>query len=202
MDDHQTKLLEGISELFNSTQHSDLIIYIGKKELPAHALILAAQSEFFEKALKPGFKEEETKVFRFETGSEHAYWRVFNYLYTGDYSDEPCQDLEVDDDIELLKHVRVYELADFFFIDNLKELVRQKFESKLQTCWVSETLVDCISELYSTTPYGKDNAIKRVVLSMVYKNINELWSKRAFKDLVRSNGDFAADLINKVIRLR
>ncbi|KAI9725707.1 MAG: hypothetical protein M1834_009753 [Cirrosporium novae-zelandiae] len=193
MDGDQTKLLKGIS----NTEYSDVTIYIGKIELPAHASVLAVQSRYFEKALKSRFQEGETKVFRFESGSGHAYWRVFDYLYTGTYSDEAYQNLEIDDDIELLKHIRVYALADFFFIDELKEIACKMFKSKLQNLWVSETLVDCISEVYTTT-HEEDKAMRRVVLDVVSNHLKDLWNGKVFQNLVRDNGNFAVDLVEKL----
>ncbi len=57
--------------------------------MPVHGLVLATQSEFFKTGLSSQFTEARTKEFHFTEGSLQAYWRVFEYMYTGKYSEEP-----------------------------------------------------------------------------------------------------------------
>jgi len=47
--------------------------------------VLAAQSKYFNRAFKDNFLEATTKEIQFENKG-HAYWRVFQYMYTGKYS--------------------------------------------------------------------------------------------------------------------
>lgn len=84
------------SRLFNNAKHSDVKIHIGKAELSAHSLVLVVGSKYFDTALRSGLQEGETKIFNFNEGHEHAHWRVFHYLYTGNYSDEADQHLKVE----------------------------------------------------------------------------------------------------------
>lgn len=79
---------------FNNPDFADVKIYIGAYELPAHSLVLASQSPFFQKALNSNFREGKDKKFHFTEGSAHAHWRVFEYMYTGDYTEEPAQVLD------------------------------------------------------------------------------------------------------------
>ncbi|OBR13428.1 hypothetical protein CH63R_02154 [Colletotrichum higginsianum IMI 349063] len=119
-----------------SIDHADVKIRIGEFELPAHGLVLAAHSPYFKKALKGNFQESESKTFEFSKGIAHAYWRVFEFMYTSNYSEEVesfeaqggysllksqnSADLRTDDADELTKHVQVYVLADFFLMLKLK----------------------------------------------------------------------------------
>ena len=90
---------------FDDETFADIIIRLGTVELPAHSIILAHQSAYFARALKGGlgaaegreltFKEANSKEFTFEEGSMQAYWRLFEYMYTGEYSDEPSTKLDV-----------------------------------------------------------------------------------------------------------
>ncbi|KAI1421352.1 BTB/POZ domain-containing protein [Xylaria sp. FL1777] len=196
-DSERTLLIEGIAKLFNNPNHADVKIYIGERELPAHSVVLVTQSPFFQKALSGHFHEGNAKQFLFKDGSLHAHWRVIEYMYTGSYSEEPAEVLDTEDDHELIKDVRVYVTAEFFMLDDLKEHALQKFKSKLKQLWVSELLVDCIREIYSSTTvseYGLRNAVVEIVRS----NWRELWGKKAFRDLIRAGGDFAVDLMDKL----
>ena len=46
------------------------------------------QSAYFEKAFQESFAEGSSGELRFNDGSGAAHWRVLEYLYTGDYSDD------------------------------------------------------------------------------------------------------------------
>lgn len=61
--------------------------------LPAHALVLYACSSFFRRSLVGQFKEAQSKQYEFDEGKAQAYWRVFEYMYTNEYSDEPAPSL-------------------------------------------------------------------------------------------------------------
>jgi BTB/POZ domain len=76
--------------LFNDAEYSDVTIFIGKSKtkLPAHSLVLCIRSPYFADALKGEFVEGKTREFTYAEDSPHALWRVFQYIYTGDYSDE------------------------------------------------------------------------------------------------------------------
>lgn len=56
--------------------------------LPVHKSVICIQSPYFENAFKEKMVEGITGELKFEQGSGPAYWRVFEYLYTGNYSKE------------------------------------------------------------------------------------------------------------------
>lgn len=39
-------------------------------------------------------KEGNARKFEYSEGSMQAYWRVFEYMYTGKYSEKPCMKLD------------------------------------------------------------------------------------------------------------
>lgn len=55
--------------------------------------MLTAQSSYFKRALLGEMQEGKTRKFEYSEGSMHAYWRVFEYMYKGTYSEEPCMKL-------------------------------------------------------------------------------------------------------------
>lgn len=55
--------------------------------------MLSAQSEYFKAALRSPMKEATEKKFEYSEGSMHAHWRVIEYMYRGEYSEDPAQPL-------------------------------------------------------------------------------------------------------------
>jgi hypothetical protein len=78
--------------LFNNTNYSDAEIHIHDVILPVHKSIICIQSDYFANAFRPEFVEGDTGVITFKEGGGAAYWRVFEYLYTGDYSEKLSTD--------------------------------------------------------------------------------------------------------------
>ncbi|OBT81355.1 hypothetical protein VE02_10214 [Pseudogymnoascus sp. 03VT05] len=117
--------------LFNNSKYADVKLYLGesKTQFLAHQVVLGTRSPYFDDALRSEFKEGITHEFTYDEESPHALWRVLQYMYTGNYTDEPSECLESEgDDLELLKHPRVYALADMFRMEELKNLSCKKFE--------------------------------------------------------------------------
>ncbi|KAF1992736.1 hypothetical protein P154DRAFT_549934 [Amniculicola lignicola CBS 123094] len=110
--------------MFNNTKYSNATIIIYNVTLPVYKFVVYTQSEYFKKAFQVAFIEGSSGELIFNGGSGAAHWRVFEYLYTGDYSDPPLNNLEgkLLDDSPLLKDPCVYALADMFFLEDLKAL--------------------------------------------------------------------------------
>jgi hypothetical protein len=120
-----------------------------------------------------------------------AYWRVFEYLYTGGYSDGlsskalegklntifcPAYHLTDTDDPKLLRDARVYALADMFFLEELKNLSVAKLKQELDNASIqwkrkialcddawSDAFLECIREIYATT-LDYNCALRKVVV--------------------------------------
>ena len=90
---HSETLLWAIHMCFNSKIYADVKIRLGSVELPAHAIVLSAQSDYFKAALRSPMKEATERKFEYSEGSMHAHWRVFEYMYRGEYSEDPAQPL-------------------------------------------------------------------------------------------------------------
>lgn len=101
------------------------------------------------------------------------------------------------DDDELAKDVRVYVLADYFFVEGLKDYALERFKSKAQQLWVSENFVDCIRDVYEST---QDLEFREVVLGVAYEHLPDLWSKKPFRDLIHEGGDLAVALMGEIIK--
>ncbi|KAL6880824.1 hypothetical protein J3F83DRAFT_719954 [Trichoderma novae-zelandiae] len=195
---HSETLLWAIHMCFNSMIYADVKIRLGSVELPAHAIVLSAQSDYFKAALNSSMKEATERKFQYSEGSMHAHWRVFEYLYRGEYSEDPAGPLgSITDDDELIKDIRVYQLADYFKVEGLKEYALQNFESKIKHLWVSEGFVDCIRDVYGATNLGYE--MRKAILQTARSHLGELWEKKAFRLLVREGGDFPMEVISGFI---
>ncbi|KAH7119540.1 hypothetical protein B0J11DRAFT_582072 [Dendryphion nanum] len=192
------KFMRNVAGLFNSLKYSDATILIHDVKLPVHKSIICIQSEYFEKAFQETFVEGASGLLTFNDGSGAAYWRVFEYLYTGDYSDDLSKDFE--DDSPLLKDPRVYALADIFFLKDLKTLSTTKLQRKLQDLWTSDSFPECIREVYASTP-SSDRAIRSTVVEVVSVRKLDLGKKAIFKDLIHEGGDFVVDYFERITSL-
>ncbi|KAI1532888.1 BTB POZ domain-containing protein [Pyrenophora tritici-repentis] len=196
MEARSAKFMRDIARMFNDTKYSDATVVIHKKELPVHKSVICTQSEYFEKAFQGVFVEGSSGVLTFNNDSGAAHWRVFEYLYTGDYSDDLSHDFE--DDPALLKEPRVYVLANMFFLEDLKALATAKLQQKLQNLWTDDSFPDCIREIYATT-LDSDHAMRSAVIEVAKAHVKELGRKSVFKDLIHEGGDFAVHYFESVV---
>ncbi|XWW94389.1 hypothetical protein V2A60_002332 [Cordyceps javanica] len=204
---HEGKIyrkLSNLQGLFNNAKLSDVTINIhaqqGATKLSAHSFVLAAISPYFRRALEGKYAESESKEFTFDQDSPHAYWRVFEYMYTGDYSDDPAKMEAFEDepdDEELARDVRVYCLAEYFDVDSLKTDASERFAFKIRKLWVSDRFPDCIRDIYQSTTKSRGASLRTAVILEVKNNLAALWERQAFRELYREGGDFAEDLMEK-----
>ncbi|KAI0995650.1 hypothetical protein K3495_g12530 [Podosphaera aphanis] len=206
-------LRASISRFFNNPKYSDITIKIYDTVFHAHRNVICGQSEYFEKALQEGsqkFLEAETKTIEFKEGSGAAHWRVFEYLYTGNYSDElsTTELADFPDDPELLKDVRVYGLADMFLIEKLKTLSEAKFKKRIQGCELDDSYFACVREVYEKT-HKQDSQMRCMVVdiaidkSKIYNKTIPGHEKYFFKfaEFMMDGGYFARDYVWKTIGL-
>jgi hypothetical protein len=73
--------------MFNQETSSDAAVLIQDVLLPIHQLVVCLQSPYLNDALKKASGSTGTKTIIFKDVSAIAHWRVFEYLYTDDYSD-------------------------------------------------------------------------------------------------------------------
>ncbi|KAF2193629.1 hypothetical protein K469DRAFT_239450 [Zopfia rhizophila CBS 207.26] len=191
------KFLSGVASMFNEEKYSDTTVLIHGVTLHAHRLIICLQSPYFTKALKEAFVEGSTGAIEFQEGSGIAHWRVFEYLYTGNYSDS-LSNKDFEEDPELCKDLRVYVLADMFFLEDLKALALEKFKRNLEDLWMSDSFPECVREVYKST-YERDHALRSVVVEVAATHAHDLGSNGIFKDLVYEGGDFVVDYFEKLL---
>ncbi|KAK7177394.1 hypothetical protein PSPO01_16560 [Paraphaeosphaeria sporulosa] len=179
--------------MFNEAKYSDAAIRIHDVVLPVHKSIVCIQSDYFEKAFREEFIEGSSGAITFKEGSGAAYWRVFEYLYTGDYLEELSTN-EFEDDSTLLKDPRVYALADMMLLEGLKALCVSKLKEKLKDLWASDSFPDCIREVYACTHHSGCD-MRSAVLEIATAHAPELSDKEVFTDLLRDGGEFPVEYV-------
>lgn len=194
--------------MFNKQDYSDVTIFIHGTKLYAHRFVICVQSRYFAKAFQDKtFAEGCEGEIRFDEGSAMAHWRVFEYLYTGDYTDDLkieglqgkhlSSDLHVWhadlnlDDSAMLKDPRVYALADMFFLRDLKLLALTKMKHRLKVGWQSKSFPVCVEEIYAIT--RSSCSMRLAVAQIAAEHGKDLQKEEAFLGLLHGGGDFVVD---------
>lgn len=192
--------------LFNNEEYADSAVHIHGVKLPIHKFVVCIQSMH----LNVFFGGESSQVLKFDDRSVTAYWRVFQYLYTGDYSDDLSNEfkgkvalivhalgvLTLLDDPALLRDPRVCAIAHSFFMGDIDLLCTFKLQRRLQDHWASDSFPDCVQEIYLSTYSSR---MRSAVVEVAKVHIHELGKKASFKNLIRNCGGFAVDLFESVI---
>ena len=72
-----------LANLFRSQQHSDVTFIIGTHRVPAHRIVLAAQSEYFDRLLFGGMKEAKNEEVEIREVRVTTFECLLKYTYTG-----------------------------------------------------------------------------------------------------------------------
>ncbi|KAK2734826.1 hypothetical protein FQN55_002521 [Onygenales sp. PD_40] len=194
------EFLTGFAKLFNSQLHSDVTLYLGpsKFKFHAHYAILSARTTFFDKAKAGEWEEGKTDEFHFPGERPHALYRMLEYIYKGDYATGSRALDGTKDDPDLLKHTRVFLLADYFDVKDLKELCAQKFAKQADWLWTSEEFIRSIRMVYSI-PKSSGQCMRNEIYAVVQDRIEQLHEKENFRELLKECAEFAADVVDMVL---
>lgn len=91
--------------------------------------------------------------------------------------------------------MRVFCLADYFLIANLKEYALKRFTAKVQKLWVSDRFSACVENVFNSTTRNGGESLRRAVVSVAKDHISELLAKQPFEALLYEGGDFGVDLV-------
>lgn len=104
-----------------------------------------------------------------------------------------------DDDRELLIHTRVYVIADYFNIVDLKVLCARKFGKQASSYWRGDTLVDAIADIYSI-PFAPEHPMRKAVIKIAHEHLTELHQNMEFQRLLKEYAEFSAELIEAMLQ--
>jgi len=192
--------------------YADIIIRCGSDTYYAHKLVVCSQSDFFRNAFKGGFKEGKTNEISVQEDQIVVYV-VLQYLYSSFYDNPPSSPDEKWTG-SLTLQVRVYSLADQWFIPSLKDYVCDKklesaYYGTVKRCngedagseelWID--LFTALQEAYSRLPH--DSRVRASLLNLVALNCHlaadHASFKRNFANLVSAQPEFGTDLMLKIM---
>ncbi|KAI1130641.1 hypothetical protein F5Y10DRAFT_289054 [Nemania abortiva] len=94
---------------------------------------------------------------------------------------------------DLLVHAKVYALAGKYFINGLKALALQKFETATQKHWAPNDFLEAAQEAYTSTP-DSDRGLRDVVVKILYKN-RDLLSQENTQGVLKRLDTLTYDLL-------
>ncbi|KAL5364283.1 hypothetical protein BJX96DRAFT_157084 [Aspergillus floccosus] len=91
---------------------TDVVIVCDGVKLPVHSGVLSAESPHFRQWLQAARRENNSLEMHVDDSNIHTVWRTLELVYLRSYTTEKCPKAAIEDDqIELLRHAHVYQLA-------------------------------------------------------------------------------------------
>jgi len=94
----------------------------------------------------------------------------------------------------LVNNSRVYAVADYYQIPNLKTLAAAKF-SGAGAIWFEEGFVEVIEEVYHSTP-STDKTLRRLTCQLAIEHSRKLLNNAIFMTALSQQGEFAKDFVH------
>mmetsp|Transcript_1088 Transcript_1088/g.1093 ORF Transcript_1088/g.1093 Transcript_1088/m.1093 type:complete len:217 (-) Transcript_1088:28-678(-) len=170
-------LLLDISRQFNRPENSDIsIITNDDKIVYVSSFILQARSPYFERLLKSGMKESNSKEINV-SASYDACVALFRYFYTDRLETNPKTAIEV------------MMLADMYLLEGLKH----ECESFVKKSITIETAID-----FYEWSKGQFVELSYYVSKFIWKNIGKISRSPQFRNLVAVNSELLIELLNEL----
>ena len=94
--------------------------------------------------------------------------------------------------LSFLKHPRVFALADMFLMPDLQAYALSNIKIQIRQHWISDTLPDCIREIYSNT-YREESVLRHAVVEITRTHSDISCHKTSFQAAIREIGIFGVD---------
>ncbi|TLD36087.1 Leptomycin B resistance protein pmd1 [Venturia nashicola] len=186
--------MEGIADLLDSGEYSDMSITCKQKVFKVHKAILCTRSSFFRNAMKNGtFTESETGNIDVSEDNPLAVEAVLRFVYQGSYSS-----LAENNEDAMILHTQVYNLAEMYAIKNLKTVAAAEFEKITNMDFKLPALPLAIKEIYENCP-ADDKTLRDIAIRIVLSNYDSLLKPNEgdFESTkLIELGDFGRDLLH------
>ena len=187
-------LIDGVKRLYSSEDYTDLTITCQGHEWKVHKFYLCANSEYFQKLCGGFFKEANDNRIHFDDDDPHVMKKFIHYLYNFDYEASGQTELA-----PIVLDVRMFAIADRYFVTPLKQLAATKFAEKAKKEWESVAFADAVAEVYTTIPEG-DASLRQIVVHTVKANAKQLLdttnpSSNEFIKVLRRTPELGAEIL-------
>ncbi|KAK2803049.1 hypothetical protein FQN50_007130 [Emmonsiellopsis sp. PD_5] len=181
-------LLESIKSCLKTSHFSDLVIKTREKEHKVHKIIICGQSTVFSRMLSGDWKEANEGVVNLMDDHPIAIEAMINFMYTLKYYNEDDKESK-----SALFHTRVYEVAEKYQMESLKELAQEKIEEILTDSSELEDYIPIIKHAYSPLPSVNARFRDRVSRDC-FGQMGWLLGHDEFLDVLQTTPDFRADI--------
>ncbi|KAF2482715.1 hypothetical protein BDY17DRAFT_165012 [Neohortaea acidophila] len=186
----QDHLLQALRQLSENEKYADLTVSCGTRTWKVHNAVVCPQSDFFAKACDGAFMEAKSNTVSLVDDDSEAVAAMMHYFYHCDYH---TPDHGSSSTGPLVLEVRIYALADKYFIKALRSLAYSKFKSRLRREWSTPALAGALREVYLT---GKAQQAKflRNIERVLVQHLELVYQNEQHHDLylvLRDNGHAA-----------
>ncbi|KAI8664495.1 BTB domain-containing protein [Fusarium keratoplasticum] len=172
---------------FNQDTLSDLSVTCDGQTFKVHRLILCAHSKYFSKQLNGPWKESSEQVINIQDFDVGVVEAMLHFMYNFDYTN-------VNGTSSMVFEAQIYQIADKYDIDSLKEHATKRFGAALDIGWPMDDFPLAITVAYTTSPL-EDRGLRDLIIETSSQHIDDLLGKGYFCEVLRTTNDFAADLV-------
>ncbi|PYI27947.1 hypothetical protein BP00DRAFT_308752, partial [Aspergillus indologenus CBS 114.80] len=157
-------------------EYTDFALECDGVKIPVHKVIVCSQIQAFAAACTGGFKEGCSGIYRIEKFPLSSVRHLVQFLYTGDYdltndagnpvlpsslspsaaTTAAVTTAAVASDLSknLVAHIHMAEMADYYHVLGLKELVHKKVDETLRLPWSPEGFADAVNMAFKIADDG------------------------------------------------
>ena len=119
---------------------------------------------------------------------------MFEFMYTFDYDSSGRGETSSS---PMVFNVKVYSIADKYDVQALKLQAKKKFMETISVCWDMDDFPDAVAQVYCSTPTS-DRGLREAVSDITCKNIDRLFAKERFEEILEETTGFASDVVKSL----
>ncbi|KAJ5968556.1 hypothetical protein N7501_004804 [Penicillium viridicatum] len=204
---------KAVGGLFMEDRFSDVTIVCQNMTLKAHRAIICTQGDFFDAALKHGFKESISGTINLPDDDPETIRRVLCFLYQQTYNDND-QDAKPKSNTPgnsenptnepqhrkttAYNNLSVYLVADKFGIFPLKELALYKLSAWLEDHYMSPSVPEVFFHIMTSMPH--DPSLLGLLAAVISGHLYELGCKNKIIELLKDHGQLGSLIISRIAK--
>ncbi|KAL2848955.1 hypothetical protein BJX68DRAFT_276143 [Aspergillus pseudodeflectus] len=185
-----------MKKLLHDGKYADMTISCQEHDFKCHRAIICSQSDFFDAALKDGFKEAKSSHVNLPTDDVNIIACVLSFCYLQDYGPaDDSTDLEPDEIAR--NHFGVYLAADNFFILPLRTLASSRISNWAKSNWSLGCFPNIAQDIWCATP-PHENELRDAIVEVVSDNIRHFLGQDNGNKVLTENPEFAIAVLKRV----